>query len=69
MAIIRKTMDEILQYQLPQQEIAELHALKEDIDFSEMPKLDNDFWEKAMTPAQFRAYRKKLKENQDSMPT
>lgn len=64
MAIIRMTMEEVLKHQPSQQQINQLHALKdEDIDFSEMPKFNQSFWEKAMTPAQFRAYRKNLKEN------
>ncbi len=67
MAIVRVTLKEMQNYQPSARELAQLKALKdEDIDFTDMPKLTQEFWDKAMTPAQFKRYRRQLKNSKHS---
>lgn len=66
MAIIRKTLEQVLAMPINHAELERINAITDDeIDFSDMPPLTQADWDKAMTPAQFRKYRDKLKSHDE----
>ena len=59
MAIVRYKRSEIPP--MTQEDIDRIHAIKdEDIDYSDIPQLNEDFWKNAMTAEQAHFFRKGL---------
>lgn len=66
MAIIRKTLEQVLATPINHAELERINAISDyDIDYSDIPPLTQADWDRAMTPAQFKKYRESLKKHDE----